>query len=286
MITPQQKNAWRGAYLRQLRRIAKSQVNPWLDEVEWENDKIEDRLTQFVFRDFVKLIKAVAYVFENHPLVLAEVDDQLITEDDIISEEQFYRVLLVANNYTKDGIISCFNISEELREGVYLALKNNDLKAFLSIISTIDTEEIRRYVGYVSRIFAQLRLGIKVLEGDELNEDENNSVANTSKDLETRLINQESMDYSSSENQLSIIANNTNLNLLSFSEEIQLVPQIYYSEVLIWSSVSVIVDAMFRSQELDIVKDILRTWQFPEITEDLIHFTELLHGYHYFRLFV
>lgn len=286
MITPQQRNAWRGAYLRELRKIANSQVNPWLDEVEWENDKIEDRLTQFVFRDFVILIKVVAYVFENHPLVIAELDNQLITEDDIISEEEFYRVLSAANNYTKDGIISCFNISEELREGVYLALKNNDLKAFLSIISTIDTEEIRRYVGYVSRIFAQVRLGIRVLEGDELNEDENITVDSTSKDLENRLINQESMNFSSFEDQLSKIANNTNLNISSFSEEIQAVPQIYYSEVLIWSSISIIVDAMFLSKELDIVKDILRTWQFPEITEDLIHFTDFLYGYHFDRLFV
>ena len=286
MITPQQKNAWRGAYLQELRKIAKSQLNPWLDEVEWENDKIEDRLTQFVFRDFVKLIKVVAYVFENHPLVLAKVDNQLILEDDIISEEQFYRVLSVANNYTRDGIISCFNTSEELREGVHIALKNNDQKAFLSIISTIDTEEIRRYVGYMSRLFAQLRLGIRVLEGDELNEDENNSVDNTIKDQIIRLNNQENMDFSSFENQLSLIANNTNLNLLSISEEIQSVPQLYYSEVLIWSGVSMIVDAMFLPKELDIVKDILRTWQFPEITDDLIHFTELLYGYHYVRLFV
>ncbi len=285
MITPQQRNAWRGAYLRELRKIAKSQVNPWLDEVEWENDKIEDRLTQFVFRDFVKLLKVVEYVFENHPLVLAKVDNQLITEDGIISEEQFYRVLSVANNYTRDGIISCFNTSEELKENVYNALKHNDLNVFLNFLSTIDTEEIRRYVGYVSRIFAQVKLGIRVLEGEELNEDDNTSVDNNSKELETRL-NQANLNFSSFEDQLSKIANNTNLNLLSFSEEIQSVPQLYYSEVLIWSGVSIIVDAMFRPHELDIVKDVLRAWQFPEITEDLIHFTELLYGYHYFRLFV
>ena len=98
-------------------------------------------------------------------------------------------------------------------------------------LSTIDTEEIRRYVGYVSRIFAQVRLGIRVLEGDELNEDENITVDSTSKDLENRLINQESMNFSSFEDQLSKIANNTNLNISSFSEEIQAVPQIYYCQI-------------------------------------------------------
>ena len=285
MITPQQSNAWRGAYLRELRKIAKSQASPWLDDVEWENDKIEDRLAQFVFRDFVTFYKVVEHVFENHPLVIAEIDTSLISKDDLISEGHFFNVLLGVNNYTRDGIISGMINGEELKENMYNALIHNDSRSFLNIISTIDTEEIRRKIGYATFLFDTMRLSIRRMEGDELKEEEESFADNTSKILEARLISQESEQYSSYEELLSTVAMNTHLNLTSFPEEIQTIPQMYYSEVLMWSALSMIADAMFLPPELETVKGVLKAWQFPEITEDLVQLTELIQGYHYTRLF-
>ena len=70
MITPQQRNAWRGAYLRELRKIAQTpRPNDWVLTTDWDN-ALEAHLALFSFCDTVRIFKVLECILKNHPVAL------------------------------------------------------------------------------------------------------------------------------------------------------------------------------------------------------------------------
>ena len=176
MITPQQRNAWRGAYLRQLRKIAESTPNPWMDEIEWDNELLEDRLTQFIYRDYLKFLRVVVFVFENHPLFIAKIDEKCIKNEDACSISDLFYYLRSITSYGRYGVVSDMSCEEEAKQEMMSAIESNNEALFTSLTKDVDLTDICRSIGYVSNIIFAIQCQIQTMIHQELSEEEEGRV--------------------------------------------------------------------------------------------------------------
>ena len=280
MITPQQRNAWRGAYLRELKKIAESTPNPWMDEIEWDNELLEDRLSQFVYRDYLRFIKIVAFVFENHPLVIAAIDSPIIKAEDACTVSGLFQYLRSLTSYGRYSVVS--EISDD--EGAKLESNNEEL--FSSITKGADLTNICRSIGYVSNISFALRYQIQMMEHQELSEEEECRVEEVGESLMNRSpeSNGATIDEITN-NQLAFVKEECSLKIDSLPDDLEVIKDEYYGIVLQWIPFSIMVDAYFLPKEFSIVESILDKWRFTDINKDLMHLYSLVHqDYQYQRI--
>lgn len=286
MITPQQRNAWRGAYLRQLRKIAESTPNPWMDEIEWDNELLEDRLSQFVYRDYLRFLKTVAFVFDNHPLVIATLDGSIIKDEDACTVSSLFHHLMSLTSYGRYGVISGINCDEEAKQRMMSALELNNEELFSSITKGVDLTDICKSIGYVSSLSFALRYQIQMMEHQELSEEEESRAEEVVKSMGSRLFEPGGATIDEiSNNQLTLAKKESSLKMDSLPEELEIIKDEYYCIVLQWIPFSIVVDAYFLPKEFSIVESILDKWRFTDINKDLMHLYSLVHqDYQYQRI--
>ena len=284
MITPQQKGAWRRAYLRELRRIAESKTNPWIDEVEWEDELLEDRLTQFIYRDYLGFLRSVVFVFENHTLFLAELDSKLIKDEDAYSVSHLFQFLRSITSYGRWGVISKFDCAENIKQEMMLALNDGEEERFVDYTKNIDIRQICKSVGYVSSLMNILHLQIELMEHTEPTEEEEVHAKETIARIDNRSLGEKTVRHTMVE-QLSIVKENGALRFEQLPSEVGFLQDVYSGIALQWLSFSVLVDDYFMQKEFSIIDAQLRTWRFSDISKDLIHLTSIIYpGYQYRRI--
>lgn len=286
MITPQQRNAWRGAYLRELRKIAESNPNPWMDEIEWEDELIEDRLSQFVYRDYLRFLKAIAFVFENHPLVIANGDGQLVKDEDACTVSDLFHYLKSLTSYGRYGVVSVISDDEEAKQRMMSALESNNEDLFSSITKSVDLTEVCRGIGYVSGLSFTLRCQIQMMEHQDLSEEEESRAEEFVESMGSRNVESDGATIDEiTNNQLTLVEKECSLKMESLPEELEVIKDEYYRCVAQWCTFSIIVDLAFLPKEFSIVESIFDKWHFTDINKDLLHLYSLVHqDYQYQRI--
>lgn len=286
MITPQQRGAWRRAYLRQLRKIAESTPNPWMDEIEWEDDLLEDRLTQFIYRDYLIFLKTVVFVFENHPLALAKIDSAFIKDEDACTVSDLFHYLRSLTSYGRYGVVSDINCDEDAKQSMMSALESNNEELFSSIIKGIDLTNTCRSIGYVLNIIFVLQCQIQAMEYQELSEEEKSRTEDVGEDIGNRSSEPNSATLADTlENQLTLVEKECSLKIDSLPEDLEVIQDEYYGIILQWIPFSMVVDIYFLPKEFSIVESIFDKWRFTDINKDLLHLSSLVHqDYQYQRI--
>ena len=286
MITPQQRGAWRRAYLRQLRKIAESTPNPWMDEIEWEDDLLEDRLTQFIYRDYLRFLKTVVFVFENHPLALAKIDSAFIKDEDACTVSGLFQYLKSLTSYGRYSVVSVISDDEGAEQRMMSALESNNEELFSSIIKGIDLTDICRSIGYVSNLIFALSYQIQMMEHQELSEEEESRVEDVGESLMSRSFESNGATIDEiTNNRSALVEKECSLKIDSLPEDLEFIQDEYYGVILQWIPFSMVVDIYFLPKEFSIVESIFDKWRFTDINKDLLHLSSLVHqDYQYQRI--
>ena len=284
MITPQQRNAWRGAYLRQLRKIAESTPNPWMEEIEWEDNLLEDRLTQFIYQDYLRFLKTVVFVFENHPLVVSAIDNKFIMDDDTCSVSHLFQFLRSITSYGRFGVISSFDCSDDIKQELMLALRDGNEERFISMVKGINLQQIYKSIGYTSNLLFSLHYVIQMMEHKDVSDEDGNLVERIADDMGNRSFEQKTINEISN-NLVSFARQNSTLRFDTLPPELEYLEEEYNCIASQWFPFSIIVDSYFMPKEFSIVESVLSKWRFADIKEDLLHLSSLVNSdYQYERI--
>lgn len=283
MITPQQRNAWRGAYLRQLRKIASTSPlqEGWEEEYEFEN-ALEAHLIRFTLNDFVLLSQCLSFIFENHPLAIAYIDKEGIKEQDRLSLEELFAFLQPLSNYAKYNVLEEISCDDLTREQMMSALIDNQEQLFIGLAKGCSNiMEICLLCGYTSKmILTPLSDSLQVMDGD-LGEAEENEDTYLD-ELEDRY-GKEFVDKFTGSNDIIEQVKKYSMFKLDILDE-DLLPY-YIVLVKFWMATSTIVDTLFFEKELSVFNNLIQESPSTEIYSDLERLVYLLYDFSPKRLF-
>ena len=280
MITPQQRNAWRGAYLRQLRKKAETDILPegWEDDFYFDN-ALEAHFTHFVLNDLVVFYECMTYVLANHPIIVAMGESNL-KEDYRLSVDELYDYLQSLSNYAKDHVISFIQCNEDTRESLFLSLKEKDKATFVDLAkSCTNVLEICLLCGYSNRLF-KYSISDHVSSALDAEEDYE-SFAEKHQDLIED--NEDIFNwYNGTDDLIDQIRKYSMFDLDYLDVDLQ---HIYGIIVKVWAHISQGVDLTFLDKELSIMSDIIIHSSSTELFSDLERLVYLLYGFAPERLF-
>ena len=283
MITPQQRNAWRGAYLRQLRKIASTSPlqEGWEEEYEFEN-ALEAHLVRFSLNDFVLLTKCLSFIFENHPLVIAEIDKDCLQKQDRLSLKELFAFLQPLTNYAKYQVLEGISCNDLIREQMMSALINNQEQSFVGLAKGCSNiMEICLQCGYVSKfILAPASDMFSMMDSDDCETTEDwNDYINEAEDR----YGKEVVDmYSCCDDIIEQVKEYSMFKLDVLDED--LLP-FYVAMVKLWMAISPIVDTFFLKKELSIFNNLIQDSPSTEIYSDLERLVYLIYDFSPTRLF-
>lgn len=283
MITPQQRNAWRGAYLRQLKKIASTSPlqEGWEDEYEFEN-ALEAHLVRFFLNDFVILGRCLSFVFESHPLVLAYIDKERIREQDCLSLEELFAFLQPLSNYAKYPVLEAISCDDLIREQMMSALIDNQKLAFVSLAKDCpNIMEICLQCGYVAKlIIAPISEAFTTIDSDTSEDTEGQDYF--WKETEERF-GKEFVDmFTSSDDIIEQVKTYSMFTLDVLDED--LLP-FYGLLIKFWMAISPIIDNFFLEKELSVINNLIQQSPSTEIYSDLERLVYLIYDFSPSRLF-
>ncbi len=277
MITPQQRNAWRGAYLRQLRKIAQTPFIPDLDldegeEFSWDlfdESDFEEHLGAFSLRVMVPLWSAYVHVIRNHPFAVATIDAKCVRPEDAITKEGLFQYLQSISHYGQDTFFLNYPEVGDIEEELIKALDNNDERAFQTILDKegVDTSDMRIKVGYTSRCVQAYQKVYNAMESE--NTEELETVAQQEEDFYTeRGVERSFFDsiLEPSEEDVQKIISLSRTNIGQLDEENQ---QMYVSLVRQWILYINIVNLCFMDKETSIIKELIEMPEYQDIVLDV-----------------
>lgn len=283
MITPQQRNAWRGAYLRQLKKIASTSPlqEGWEDEYEFEN-ALEAHLVHFVFDDLLRLTKSLSFVFENHPLVLAYIDKENIREQDYITIEELFAFLQPLTNYAKYLVVGEFSCDDLIREKMMSALIDNQEQLFVGLAKGCpNILEICLQCGYVSKmILNPLSNVFTMIDSDDCETTDGHDTF--WKEAEERYGKKFVDMYTSCDDIIEQMKELSMFNLDLLDEDLL---TIYGMLVKYWMAISPIIDNFFLGQELSVINNLIQQSLSTEIYSDLERLVYLIYDFSPSKLF-
>lgn len=277
MITPQQRNAWRGAYLRELRKIAQNPIIPDFDSDEsvvfswdlFDESIFEDHLVTFYMKIMVPLCSTIIHVLKNHPLTVASIDERCIRPQDSITRDSLFHYLQAISRYGQDVFFTNYPAGSGLEELLLKAIKNNDVNAFLDILdkNSIDSSDMCLKVGYVSRVFQAFQTIYSAIESNNLDEAE--SIAENEISLYTnRGVERSFFDFISDatdeETQRVIILSQTSIRQLDEDSQ-----KHYALVVKQWIYYLNIANLYFRNREVSIIKELIEDVKYQDIVLDI-----------------
>ena len=283
MITPQQRNAWFGAYLRELKKIAESTVNPWMDEIDWDDSLLEDRLTQFIHRDYLKLLMMFKFVIENHPLDVAKIDSAVVRIEDPCTITELFGFLRSVSSFGRDNVISEIKCPDGIKQDLMDALKEGNEERFIKLTQNLDLQQIRASINHVSAEILALNLQILLMEYTEPKEEEINLVEGVAEDLSNRSLEQNAIPNVIDKN-YSLAKEQSTLEFDQLPSEVKILQEEYYGVVSQWAPFSVIIDACILPKEFSIFDSVFKQWQFTDISADILHLSSLMLDYQYRRI--
>lgn len=287
MITPQQRNAWRGAYLRQLRKIASTDIllDGWEDDFDF-NNALEAHFAHFTLNDYIVFTRCFSYVLCNHPMAIGYLEKYL-KEDDFLSLEELSDFLIPLSNYAKYNVLNEAICDEETREGLMFSIINEDKQHFVELAKTCtNISEICLQCGYASYVSKSYSGVLQPLEEyDELKKLEDDYLDTLEK---TRMdsANRYGTDFidwgSDIKDIIDLVREYSMFNLENLDEELQAT---YCLLIKSWAYLSSVVDMAFMDKELSIMSDIIIRSQSSELFSDFERLAYLLYGVAPKRLF-
>ncbi len=277
MITPQQRNAWRGAYLRQLRKIAQTPFIPDLDldegeEFSWDlfdESDFEEHLGAFSLRVMVPLWSAYVHVIKNHPFAVATIDAKCVRPEDAITREGLFQYLQAISHYGQDTFFLNYPEIGDIEEELIKALDNNDETAFLYLLDKegIDTSDMRIKVGYTNRAMQAYQQAYNAMESDNPDAIEEVAQQEESYYIE-RGADRSLLDSFSAptEEETKKIIPLSQTNIGQLDEESQ---QMYAGLVKQWIYYLNIVNLCFMDKETSIIKELIEMPEYQDIVLDI-----------------
>ena len=293
MITPQQRNAWRGAYLRQLKKIAQTPFIPDLDldddeEFSWDlfdESDFEEHLGAFSLRVMVPLWSAYVHVIRNHPFAVATIDAKCVRPEDAITKEGLFQYLQSISHYGQDTFFLNYPKVGDIEEELIKALDNNDDVAFLGILDKegIDTSDMRIKVGYTSRCVQAYQKVYNAMESE--NTEEIEEVAQQEEDYYTergveRSFFDSILEPSEEDTQKIISLSQTSIGQLDKENQ-----QMYVSLIRQWILYINIVNLCFMDKETSIIKELIEMSDYQDIVLDVEQLAYKVYGFTAERLY-
>ena len=293
MITPQQRNAWRGAYLRQLKKIAQTPFIPDLDldddeEFSWDlfdESDFEEHLGAFSLRVMVPLWSAYVHVIRNHPFAVATIDAKCVRPEDAITKEGLFQYLQSISHYGQDTFFLNYPKVGDIEEELIKALDNNDDVAFLGILDKegIDTFDMRIKVGYTSRCVQAYQKVYNAMESE--NTEEIEEVAQQEEDYYTergveRSFFDSILEPSEEDTQKIISLSQTSIGQLDKENQ-----QMYVSLIRQWILYINIVNLCFMDKETSIIKELIEMSDYQDIVLDVEQLAYKVYGFTAERLY-
>ena len=284
MITPQQRNAWRGAYLRELRKIASTDIllDGWEDGFVF-NNALEAHFAHFALNDLMVFCECLYYVFANHPIIVALSDKKFFNEDCRLSLDELYDYLLSLSNYAKDHVISFIQCNEETREKVFLSLKEEDKATFVDLAqSSANISEICLLCGYTYKAISASPSEYVIAAVDD-DEERFSSLVKTHEEFVKNNGEEEIVNWlENTDDIIDLVRKYSMFDLNHLDVPLQ---EYYGVLVKLWFIVSRVVDGAFLDKELSVMNSIIIHSPSSELFSDLERLAFLLYGLEPERLF-
>lgn len=280
MITPQQRNAWRGAYLRQLRKIASTDIllDGWEEDFEF-NNALEAHLVHFTLNDLMIIQRYLSYVFSNHIIYtdINDLDPTFLKEYSGLSLSLggLYDHLLALSNYTRCLVLDNVVCNEETRQNMMSSLIRNDKQGFIEVAqSCANIGEICTICGYFSAMILP-SFSTDFLE-DAKNKDEQGIDDYIKEKAQTTAADADVVGWLlESQDTLDLVRKYSMFDL-AYLEDI---PQHYYCLLVkLWATFSILFNTAFDNKEISILNDIIIHSQSSELLSDLERLAYLLFG--------
>ena len=274
MITPQQRNAWRGAYLRQLRKIALTPLpNDWVLSTNWDN-ALEAHLALFTFCDSVRIFKVLEYILRNHPIEVADFDESE-TPDDLPSCQELYSYLISLGNYGLNNVFSHFNCSEESKITLWEAIINRDEVGFEKAFKEIKQKNkaILTKIGYSLNILIVVNKLIEYLDDIEEDNESEEGMRNTINEFGKRFDPEMLAFFAPSEDFLSAVKYLSVFEIEHLSDEFQ---SMYCYQVKTWMAILSLLEEDCSDKEIAIINSLLANAESQELITDFERLAYLL----------
>lgn len=278
MITPQQRNAWRGAYLRELRKIAQTpRPNDWVLTTDWDN-ALEAHLALFSFCDTVRIFKVLECILKNHPVEVADIDD-LYSSDDLLSSEDLYSYLISLGGYGLDNIFSHIIGPEDTIQQLLDSIPGRNFAAFNAALQVIrpNNEILLTKIGYTHQLIVLVNNLIDFLDDiEEDDEGEGDGVMNTLEEWKKRLDSEMLEFFSPSKEFLDAVNYLSVFQIEHLSEEFR---SLYCYQVKLWGLVFSLLEEYCRDKEITIINTLLAESESQELIADFERLAFLLFDY-------
>ena len=277
MITPQQRNAWRGAYLRQLRKIAQAPLpNDWVRSTEWDN-ALEAHLALFTFCDSVRIFKVLEHILRNHPVEVAEIDESE-NPDDLPTCQDLYSFLITLGNYGLNNIFSHLNCPEETKQSLWEAVLNRDEGGFEDVFVKIkqENEDVLTKIGYSLNLLTVFNKLIEYLDDIEEDYESEESLKNSINEFGKRFDPEMLAFFAPSDDFLSAVKYLSVFEIEHLSEDFQ---SMYCYQVKTWMAILTLLEEDCSDKEIAIINALLAKAESQELISDFERLAYLLFDY-------
>ncbi len=277
MITPQQRNAWRGAYLRQLRKIAQTPLpNDWVLSTDWDN-ALEAHLALFSFCDSVRIFKVLELILRNHPVEVAEIDESE-NPDDRPTRHDLYSYLITLGNYGLNNIFSRFNCPEEIKQSLWKAVLNQDEAGFEEAFVKIEhkNENVLTQIGYSLNLLTVFNKLIEYLDDIEEDNESEESIKSSISEFGKRFDPELLAFFSPSDDFLSAVKYLSVFEIEHLSKDFQ---SMYCYQVKTWMAILTLLEEDCSDKEIAIINSLLAKAESQELITDYERLAYLLFDY-------
>lgn len=268
--------------MRELRKIASTSPlqEGWEDDYEFKN-ALEAHLVRFIFIDFVLLVKCISFVFENHPLALADIDKDKIKEQDSISLEELFTFLQPLTNYAKYHVLERLSCNDRLRKKMMTALGDNQKETFVGLAKDcINISDICLQCGYASKIvIAPVSNSLTSINSDsETDEVQERYIKEAGERFGKEVIEM----FTTCDDIIELVKEYSMFKLDVLDEDFL---PFYCVLIKFWLTISPIIDTFFLEKELTVFNNLMQQSPSKEIYSDLERLVYLLYGFSPTRLF-
>ena len=269
MITQEQRQAWKDEYLEQLSNISK-EILPVDDKYSLDSNSLDDRLLLFLANVIIPLLNSFGYVMQNFPVVVAKIDGKA-NKKYSLSIYELFDYLYGMSNYGRDQVLSVIPDYYQL----FVAVQENNKEEFVNIIKErgVDVSAICKDVGYTNFVLLLFRdslsLLIESIISDESSNDEELIERSGSLNKKIRkMLSKEAINFWSIEDKLDSVLNNSQLDIKSLSRPFWLLYTLYCN---LWVVICSLAGGYFEDEEVNIVKTLINSPAYNDITNDLKH---------------